>query len=159
MESRTFQISVRMAFVALIAGYYLAVSRLCTLGFALMDKPYGGWDEYESGTYDGTWESDVFHPKPTFWHLVTDTGNWVFGHLIGLLISIVLVLLAAGIICLIDWIINGPSKYVDPCGDHESCPCPRHPVEKRQAEEAAEAARFAMVAATSAAIAAAISSS
>ena len=53
-------------------------------------KPYGGGTS-TSGTYDGTWESDVFHPKPTFWHLVTDTGNWVFGHLIGLLISIVLV--------------------------------------------------------------------
>ncbi|HEX8390263.1 MAG TPA: hypothetical protein VF597_02495 [Candidatus Saccharimonadales bacterium] len=64
-----------------------------------------------------------------------DKGDALVAHLLGIIGACV----ALSIVVLLFKVVEGPSKYIDPCEDNRACPCPRHRQEERDAAAAAAA--------------------
>jgi hypothetical protein len=144
MESRTLKVVGRLSLVLVIVGAWLAISRAIAVygvnsGMIFVDPPGNSWGYGDKP------------PHASFLSVHVDSFDWMMVHFVGLMILVVMLIVIAGLIALSYWIVNGPSKYVDPC-QNPKCPCARH---KKERQDAA-AMNTALIAGATAAVTATI---
>jgi hypothetical protein len=169
MNSPLFGIAKRLSLVAgIIAAWHICArivwhigidhvsgSFMCPRRFMVTSTPL---DPYGLDGASGYYVSNFADAKCSLGTLMNyepvSWGQTIVTHIVGALLLTAVCVVAGLLFWLVTWICFGPSDYVDPCQD-PNCPCARH-VEER---EEAEAARVAMIAATTAAVTTTIISS
>lgn len=137
MKSRTFQIGVRLSIFLAAVAYYVCVVRWTTLQMVLAYPILH--DNFGERTLRGYVEV-----PPTLWDLhFATTGDWVYGIIVGSLLSIVLALVGVGLYYVVRLILFGRKKTFPSC-DIKSCRCAYHKAaderHKRWSQYAAAAA-------------------